>query len=450
MHYALTYRQHARAVLGLGLPLVGSHLAQFAITLTDAAMLGWYSVESLAAGVLGGEMFFVFFIMGSGFAWAVMPMVASAQGAGEGTQVRRVTRMGLWASVLFGCLALPILLFTEDILRALGQTDEVSRLAGDYNLINGWAIWPALLVMVLKSYLAALERTRVVLWITLLAAGVNVLVNYVLIFGNFGAPEMGIRGAAVASVVVHLVSLLALVVYVVRATPEHALFQRLWRPDAEAFGRVFRLGWPIGITNLAEVGLFAASSVMMGWLGTLPLAAHGIALQAASVAFMMHLGLSNAATVRAGHAHGRGDLPGLRAGASVVIAMSTLAALATVILFIVLPEPIISAFMRPDEPDREAVLALGTGLLAAAALFQLVDAGQVIALGLLRGVQDTRVPMVIAAITYWGIGIPASYLLGFTMGLGGVGVWLGLALGLALAAVFMMARFWGWSARLPK
>ncbi len=450
MHYALTYRQHARAVLGLGLPLVGSHLAQFAITLTDAAMLGWYNVESLAAGVLGGEMFFVFFIMGSGFAWAVMPMVASAQGAGEDTQVRRVTRMGLWASILFGCLALPILLFTEDILRALGQTDEVSRLAGDYNRINGWAIWPALLVMVLKSYLAALERTRVVLWITLLAAGVNALVNYVLIFGNFGAPEMGIRGAAVASVVVHLVSLLALVFYVARATPEHALFQRLWRPDAEAFGRVFRLGWPIGITNLAEVGLFAASSVMMGWLGTLPLAAHGIALQAASVAFMMHLGLSNAATVRAGHAHGRGDLPGLRAGASVVIGMSTLAALATVILFLVLPEPIISAFMRPDEPDREAVLALGTGLLAAAALFQLVDAGQVIALGLLRGVQDTRVPMVIAAITYWGIGIPASYLLGFTMGLGGVGVWLGLALGLALAAIFMMARFWGWSARLPK
>lgn len=450
MHYTLTYRQHARAVLGLGLPLVGSHLAQFAITLTDAAMLGWYNVESLAAGVLGGEMFFVFFIMGSGFAWAVMPMVASAQGAGEDAQVRRVTRMGLWASMLFGCLALPLLLFTEDILRALGQTDEVSRLAGDYNRINGWAIWPALLVMVLKSYLAALERTRVVLWITLLAAGVNALVNYVLIFGNLGAPEMGIRGAAIASVVVHLVSLLALVFYVIRATPEHAVFQRLWRPDAEAFGRVFRLGWPIGITNLAEVGLFAASSVMMGWLGTLPLAAHGIALQAASVAFMMHLGLSNAATVRAGHAHGRGDLSGLRAGASVVIAMSILAALVTVAVFLVLPEPIISAFMRPDEPDRVAVLALGTGLLAAAALFQLVDAGQVIALGLLRGVQDTHVPMVIAAITYWGIGIPASYLLGFTMGLGGVGVWLGLALGLALAAIFMMARFWGWSARLPK
>jgi MATE family multidrug resistance protein len=450
MQHALTNRQHARAILGLGLPLVGSHLAQFAITLTDAAMLGWYNVESLAAGVLGGEMFFVFFIMGSGFAWAVMPMVAAAQGAGEDAQVRRVTRMGLWASVLFGCLALPLLLYTEGILRGLGQTDEVASLAGDYNRINGWAIWPALLVMVLKSYLAALERTRVVLWITLMAAAVNALVNYVLIFGNFGAPEMGIRGAAVASVAVHLVSLVALVIYTIRATPEHALFSRLWRPDGEAFALVFRLGWPIGITNLAEVGLFAASSVMMGWLGTLPLAAHGIALQAASVAFMMHLGLSNAATVRAGHAYGRGDLHGLRLGAAVVIAMSTLAALATVLIFLLLPDPIISAFMRPDEPDRAAVLALGVGLLAAAALFQLVDAWQVIALGLLRGVQDTRVPMVIAGITYWGIGIPASYVLGFTLGLGGVGVWLGLATGLALAALFMMARFWIWSARDPE
>jgi len=261
---------------------------------------------------------------------------------------------------------------------------------------------------------------------------------------------MGIRGAAVASVTVHLVSLLALVIYTIRSTPEHALFQRLWRPDGEAFARVFRLGWPIGITNLAEVGLFAASSVMMGWLGTLPLAAHGIALQAASVAFMMHLGLSNAATVRAGHAYGRGDFHGLRLGAAVVIGMSTLAALATVLVFLVLPEPIISVFMRPDEPDRATVLALGVGLLAAAALFQLVDAGQVIALGLLRGVQDTRVPMVIAGITYWGIGIPASYVLGFTLGLGGVGVWLGLAAGLALASIFMMARFWGWAARNPQ
>ncbi len=447
MRATTTYRQHARAVIGLGLPLVGSHLAQFAITLTDIAMLGWYDVGALAAGVMGGEMFFVLFIMGSGFAWAVMPMVASARSAGDEQQVRRVTRMGLWASVLFGCAVLPLLLATQPIMRALGQTEEVARLAGDYNRINGYAIWPALLVMVLKSYFAALERTQVVLWVTVAAVAVNAAVNYALIFGNLGAPEMGIAGAAVASITVHGVSLVALVVYALRATPQHALFRRLWRPDWEALGAVFRLGWPIGITNLAEVGLFAASSVMMGWLGTLPLAAHGIALQITSVFFMVHLGLSNVATVRAGQAHGRGDGPGLRAGAQVVIAVSAGAALATVVIFLTLPVPLIGLFMAPDEPDRAAVTAIGVRLLAAAALFQLVDAGQVLALGLLRGVQDTRVPMVIAGLSYWAVGIPCSYLLGFVLGMGGVGVWLGLAVGLSCAGVLMMARFWGWSVR---
>lgn len=447
MTHRPTYRRHARAILGLGLPLIGSHVAQFAITLTDALMLGWYSVEALAAEVLGGTLFFVLFIMGSGFAWAVMPMVASAQAGGEEAQVRRVTRMGIWASLVFGFAVMPAMIWSAPLFTALGQEPSVSELAGTYLRIMGWGILPALLVMVLKSYLAALERTQVVLWVTVAAVGLNVAVNYVLIFGRLGFPEMGVRGAAVASLSVNFAALAALAVYAARATPEHALFQRLWRPDWEALGQVFRLGWPIGITNLAEVGLFAASTTMMGWLGTLPLAAHGIAMQVSSVTFMVHVGLSNAATVRAGQAYGRGDGQALRDGARVVIAMSLVFAALTVVLFLAAPEFLIGAFMNPAEPDRAGVIAVGVGLLAAAALFQLMDAGQVMALGLLRGVQDTRVPMIIAALSYWAIGVPVSYLMGFTLGLGGVGIWLGLAVGLAFAAIFMMARFWGWSAR---
>jgi len=447
MQPRLSYRQHARAVLGLGLPLVGSHVAQFAITLTDALMLGWYSVEALAAEVLGGTMFFVLFIMGSGFAWAVMPMVASAEASGEGAQVRRVTRMGLWASVLFGLVTLPLMLGSETVFGLLGQAPATSALAADYLIIAGWGILPALMVMVLKSYLAALERTAVVLWITLAAVAMNIVVNYLLIFGNLGFPELGVRGAAIASLAVHIGSLLALMVYVRLVAPEHALFTRLWRPDWDALTRVFRLGWPIGITNLAEVGLFAAASVMMGWLGTLPLAAHGIALQVTSVVFMVHVGLSNAATVRAGQAFGRGDGQGLRDGARVVLGLSGAVALVTMTLFLALPDPMIGLFLGPDDPDRAAVIEIGRGLLAAAALFQLVDAAQVMALGLLRGVQDTRVPMVIAALSYWAVGVPVSYVLGFTLGFGGAGIWLGLAAGLALAGVFMLLRFWGWSAR---
>lgn len=443
----LTYRQHAGAIIGLGLPLIGSHVAQFAITLTDALMLGWYSVEALAAEVLGGTLFFVLFIMGSGFAWAVMPMVASARAAGNETQIRRVTRMGAWASVLFGIATLPLMLLARPIFEALGQDPDITVLAGQYLSIMGWGILPALLVMVLKSYLAALERTQIVLWITLAAVGLNVVINYALIFGNWGFPELGVRGAAVASLAVNAASLLAMAIYAARAQPDHALFQRIWRPDREALAQVFRLGWPIGITNLAEVGLFAASSIMMGWLGALPLAAHGIALQVTSVVFMVHLGLSNVATVRAGQAHGRADGLGLRDGATVVLVMSGVVAAATMVLFLALPEWMMGLFMSPDEPNRATVIEIGVGLLAAAALFQLVDAGQVMALGLLRGVQDTRVPMVMATVSYWLIGVPASYVMGFTLGLGGAGIWLGLAVGLACAAVLMLARFWGWSVR---
>ncbi len=447
MHTPLSYQQHSRAVLRLGLPLIGSHIAQISIQLTDAMMLGWYDVQALAAQVLGGTFFFVLFIMGSGFAWAVMPMVAAAEASGEGTQVRRVTRMGVWASLLYGLAVMPVMIWSEPLLLMLGQDPEISDLAGQYLRIAGWGVLPALVVMVLKSYLAALERTQVVLWVTVAAVGLNVVINYALIFGNLGMPELGVRGAAIASLMVNIAAMLALAVYVALVTPEHALFQRVWRPDWEAFGAVFRLGWPIGVTSLAESGLFAASSVMMGWLGTLQLAAHGIALQVTSVTFMVHVGLSNAATVRAGQAYGRRDRAGLRDGARAAMVMSMVFAIVTVGVFLSVPEMLIGVFLDPAEPERAAVIAVGSVLLAAAALFQLVDAGQVMALGLLRGVQDTRVPMVIAAISYWVIGMPASYLLGFGLGWGGVGIWLGLASGLAVAAVLLMLRFWGWAGR---
>ncbi|MGH1355532.1 MAG: MATE family efflux transporter [Thalassovita sp.] len=443
----MTNLQHMRAILVLGLPLIGSNVAQFAISLIDTIMLGWYDVEALAAQVMSSMMFFVLFIMGSGFAWAVMPMVAEAEAAGNQTQVRRFTRMALWISLLFGVAVMPLMIWSEPMLLLMGQTPQIAKVGADYLVIAGWGIFPALMVMVLKSYLAALERTRIVLWVTLGAVAVNVLVNYALIFGNWGLPEMGIRGAAVASVAVQMVSMLVLMVYVSVVTAEHQLFVRVWRPDWEAFGQVFRLGWPIGLTNLAEVGLFAAASTMMGWMGEIPLAAHGIALQIASLTFMVHLGLSNVATVRAGRAVGRRDPQSLRRGAIGVMILSAALALITMVIFLTVPEILMGAFISPDDPDRAPVIALGVPLLAAAAVFQLADAAQVLALGLLRGVQDTRVPMVIAAVSYWVIGVPISYGLGFALDWQGPGVWIGLTVGLFIASALLMGRFWGFSVK---
>ncbi len=438
----LSYRGHARALLVLGLPLVGSHLAQIAIMVTDSVMLGWYAVEALAAVTLAFSTSFVLFIVGSGFAFAVLPMVASAAAQGDETQVRRVTRMGLWASTLYGLAVMPPLIWSEPILLAMGQKPDIAALTQDYLAIFAFGMVPALLVMVLKNYVAALERTQVVLWATVAAAVLNAVLNYALIFGNLGAPELGLRGAAIASVTMQLATLAMLVVYANAVLPRHDLFRRLWRADPEVFRQVFRLGWPIGLTNLAESGLFAASALMMGWIGALPLAAHGIAVQLASMSFVVHLGLSQAATVRAGRAAGRGDRQGLRDGARAAVAMSACFAALTVVLYLALPEALLGLFLDPSDPDRPAILAIGVALLAVAALFQFVDAAQVLALGLLRGLQDTRVPMIHAAVSYWLIGIPASYGMGFVLGWEGVGVWLGLVVGLATAAALLMQRFW--------
>lgn len=439
----MTYSQHLRAILVLGLPLIGSHLAQFAVHVVDTIMLGWYDLTALAASVLATSFFFVVFIMGSGFAFAVMPMVAEAAEQDDAMRIRRVTRMGMWLSVIYAAAVLPAMIWSGPLLLALGQTEELSGLAQQYLRIAGFGLFPALLVMVLKSYLASMERTQVVLWVTVAAIGVNAGLNWVLIFGNWGAPEMGLRGAALASVLTQVATLAAMVLFAARAEGlrEHALFQRIWRPDVGALREVFRLGWPIGLTNLAESGMFSASAVIIGLIGKLPLAAHGIALQIASATFMIHIGLSQAVTVRAGRALGRRDVAGLGRGGLVGVALSLVVVGITMMIFLGMPELLIRGFIAPDEPQRDAILVIGAQLLAVAALFQLVDAGQVMALGVLRGIQDTRVPMVLAALSYWGMGIPASYILGITLSYGGVGVWMGLVIGLAFATVLLWWRF---------
>ncbi|WP_340247167.1 MATE family efflux transporter [Sulfitobacter pontiacus] len=443
MTQQMTYPGHARAITVMGLPLVGGHLGQIAIGVSDTVMAGWYSVEALAAVTLASTYFFVLLIFGSGFAWGVMPLVAAFDAEGDEVGLRRATRMGMWLSMGFAVLALPLMIWSRPIMALMGQDQALADMVDGYLFIAAWGIFPALMVMVLKSYLAALERTQVVLWITLLAGVANVLANYAFIFGNWGAPELGVRGAAIASVTSHSVSLVAVVIYVLWKMPQHQMFVRLWRPDFEMLARVFRLGLPIGFTGLSEVGLFAASAVMMGWLGTVALAAHGIALQLASITFMVHLGISNVATIRAGNAYGRRDPAHLARGAITATVMSALVAVLTIFVFVMWPEPLINLFMQRDEPARDQILVIGVGLLAMASLFQLVDGAQAVALGILRGVQDTTVPMLLAGFSYWIVGMPASYLLGFAFDLEGVGVWLGLVFGLGVAAILLNARFWG-------
>ncbi len=442
MTRAMSFPAHLWATLTLGLPLVGSQLGQLVIHVTDTLLLGRYGVADLAAQAVASSVLIVLIVFGSGFAFAVMPLVAAAAESGDEVQIRRVTRMGLWASMGFAAVALPVFLWIPDLFVRLGQTPEVVALADRYFAIALWSLIPALVVMLFRSYLSALEHARAVLWVTLASAVVNALVAWVLIFGHLGAPELGIVGAAIGAVVSNLFAAVAMAVYAVWREPAHQLFVRLWRPDWFALGAVFRLGWPIALTALAEVALFSAASVMMGWVGTNALAAHGIALQLCVATFMVQLGLSQAATVRAGQAYARGDAARLRLAALAAMTLSAVAAALSVLLFVTIPGPLIGLFLSPADPERAAIIALGSAFLAAAALFQVADSAQVIAQGLLRGVQDTRWPMIFAAASYWGVAAPVAWLLGIHLGWGGVGIWIGLAVGLFLAAVSLMLRFW--------
>jgi len=438
----LSWRGHAGAVLRLGLPLIGSHLAQIAISATDTVMLGWYGVGALAAGSLGAAVFNLLLVVGSGFAFAVMSLVAGAASRGDDDELRGAPRMGLYLSAAFALLVLPLMFWSATVLFS-GQASDVAASAQAYLRIAGWAMFPALFAMVLKSTLSALEQAKIVLWVTLMAATFNGLANWLLIFGNAGFPELGLRGAALASLVAHLASLGGFLVFLrsSREPPVRMLATGSWKPDRARLGQVFRLGWPIGITMLAEAGLFAASAIMVGMLGETVLAAHGIAMQLASITFMVHLGLSQVATVRAGQAASLGDTPGLRRGAVVVACFSAVFSAAAISAFVLAPESLIGLFLSRTDPRAPGIVPVGVTLLAAAALFQFADGAQVVALGLLRGLQDTRAPMLIAAIIYWCVAAPAGYLLAFRLNLGGQGVWFGLVIGLGLAALCLSGRF---------
>jgi MATE family multidrug resistance protein len=303
---------------------------------------------------------------------------------------------------------------------------------------------PALLFMTLRGLVSAHGRAGIVLYVTIVILTVNAFFAYALVLGHFGFPAWGIEGAAVVSFGVNLLSFVLITAYIQSrpAMRRYELFVRFWRPDWAAFREVVQLGLPIGLTMLAEVSLFTGASLLMGRLGTLELAAHGIALQLASLAFMIPLGLAQAGTVRVGVAHGRGDRLGVVRASWAVLAVAATIAVFGGLLFALVPRELAAVFLDKAGKDSAAVLAIAGPFVVVAGLFQLVDGLQAIAAGLLRGLKDTRIPMVLALISYWPIGFLCAWFLAFPAGFGGVGIWFGFVSGLAAAAVLLNWRFY--------
>ncbi|AGT07564.1 MATE family efflux transporter [Paracoccus aminophilus] len=440
---------HLTATLGLALPLIGSHLARQAIGVTDTVMVGWYGVDPLAAVVLATSSFFILYMLGSGYGIGVMGVIATALARGDRTEVRRATRMALWLSTVHAVLVLPLMWWSGAILLALGQRPEVAAYGQEYLRVMCWAMAPTLWGLTLNSFLAALGRPNMVLLVTVAGIPVNMALNYALIFGHYGMPELGVAGSALASLITNI-GQMGLLIYFATTLPEarpFQLFRRFWNPDPETLRAVFLLGLPIGLTMVAEVGMFTGTNVMMGWFGSDVLAAHGIALQLGSIAFMIPLGLSNAVTIRVGGFYGEGARSEIRRAGYAGILLSIFFSLVTITIFLTLSRQIAALYLDASDPRTPAIIALVAGLIIYAAAFQLADGMQVIALGMLRGVQDTRIPMVLAIVSYWLIGLPSGWFLSMRAGFGPPGLWLGLLAGLSCAAVLLMVRFWRGFAR---
>jgi MATE family multidrug resistance protein len=432
-----------RESFGLAWPLIVAQLAQNLLFTTDVVLMGWLGPKYLAAGTLAGAFLMPFLLFGVSIIGAVAPLVAQARGARNIKAVRRIVRQGLWAAILVATLLLPVVLNIRTVFGWLGQDVEATLLAETYMFAGAWMLYPALGIAALRSLLAAFDATRAVLVITVVGVIVNALVAYALIFGHFGLPRLELRGAAIATGTVNLVMFMAMLGYVLR----HRRFRRFhilahfWRPDWQHFRAIFRIGMPIGFTVLAEVGLFSVAALLMGRLGTNEVAAHAVALQLAATAFMVPLGLGLAATVRVGFAYGRGDADGVGKAGWTALAMGMGFMAVTCVIFLVLPHTLVSIFLNRHDPGNSIALGLAAAYLGVAGIFQLADGAQVVAAHALRGLSDTKVPMFLAIIGYWIVGLPVAYLLGFVLDWRGTGIWLGLAAGLAFVAVVLVTRF---------
>jgi MATE family multidrug resistance protein len=437
------WRREAWATLRLATPLILSQLAAVAIGTTDIVMMGWLGPEKLAAGALGVNFYFPIYLFGVGLVNAVTPMTAQALGARRFRAVRRTLRQGLWVVLAYTVPVSLLIWEGRAVLIGFGQTETNAVLAQGYLRAAVWGLGPSLGVVTLRCFLSAHSRPRSVLVVTLLGVGVNALGNYALMFGHFGFPALGLVGAGISSALVHAFMFLALIGFVVRdrRLRRYAPLYRFWRADWPRFREIVKIGAPIGLTIMAESGMFSAAAFLMGILGTTQLAAHAIALQCAAVAFMVPLGVSQAATVRVGLAVGAGDRAGVGRAGWAALALGAGFAVFGALLFWLLPRPLVDLFLDLGAPEQWPVVELAVSLLGIVALFQVFDGAQIIAAGALRGLKDTRVPMIMATFGYWPVGFGTSALLGFALGLGGLGIWAGLALGLMVVAVLVIWRF---------
>ena len=438
------WRAEVKATLALAWPLILANLTQQLIQATDILLMGRLGAMQLAAATLALNLTFTFNLLLLGMLIASSPMMATALGQRFNAvrDVRRTFRAGLWLLIV----TLPpywlMLWHVGSLMRAFGISEELASQGQTFLRAYMWCAAPWLLFQLLRNFVAALERPRIVLWLSIAGIGVNALLSWSLIFGRLGLPALGLVGGGVGSTLTWFAMCGALIAVIMRERRfrRFHLFGHWWRFERQRTMAMVRLGLPIGITMALEMGVFALAAYFMGWIGAPAVAAHAVALQLAALTFMIPLGLGQAATVRVGLALGRGDKPGItRAGwAAWVIGVGFMAAMALIMWAI--PRQLVILFLT-DVPQNSLTIGLAVSFVRVAAAFQLVDGAQVIGAGMLRGLHDTRWPLIFALVGYWVVGLGIGAWLAFDRDWQGIGIWIGLAAGLAAVAVLMLARW---------
>ncbi|MEO1801530.1 MAG: MATE family efflux transporter [Cyanobacteria bacterium J06629_2] len=440
--YSPIYRE-SKKLLSLAIPLASAQLAQALTGFFDTLMMGRLGASTLAAGGLAAITFMTLITVTGAVVMAVTPLIAEADGAGKKHLVAKITTQGFWLVVL---ATIPIALIVANVDRlliAIGQEPNTVMLANTYLDIMVWGCFPALGFMLLRAVVSGLSQTRPIMNIVVGGTVFNIVGNYVLAFGKLSFPKLGIAGLAIASVITFWGMFGALVIYILRhpQLKNYGLFSQLSLFELKLFRKLIRLGTPIGMFIALESGLFAVVTYLMGALGTEVLAAHQIVLQTIVMIFMIPLGISYATTIRVGQGLGKEDLVTVQQAAYLSIILGLLFNLLIAIAICVFPQLIIGLYLDLNNPANLPVIELATPMLTIGVIALILDGMQKIVYGALQGIQDTQVPVLLSIPSFWIIGLGTGYILSFSYNLGGVGLWIGQSLGLAIAAILFLIRF---------
>lgn len=434
--------------LVLAVPLAAAQLAQSATGFVDTVMMGLLGSEAIASGGLGAAIFTFLLLITTGIVSAVSPLAAQAYGSGKPELVGKIVRQGLGISLLLGIPIVMVIFNGGALLLLLGQNAATAALAETYLRAIALGFIPALGFGVLKSFLSVVSQARLITIVVVLGTLLNIAANYVLMFGKLGLPALGLAGIGWASTLSLWSMFIALAIYIYSqhqftnyrifdTSFQNTFTQENWG----IFWQIFQVGLPIGGLIAVEAGLFTVVTFLLGQIGTTSLSAHQIALQTASMSFQIALGISLATTVRVGQLVGEQDLAGVSLAGYVGISLGALSMAIAGIIFWLVPKSVVSLYLDINNPSNEDVVNLAVKLLVVAAIFQIFDGVQVTAVGALRGLKDTRVPMLISIFAYWGVGLSTGYVLGIWLNYGAIGLWCGLAIGLASAAIVLTWRF---------